>query len=70
MKNNDKQIKMKRDLSSKYGANPNKFDEDIDKHKKESEQLYSDFIEFMRAKKVDARKFRALFMKYYEDFIK
>lgn len=73
MKNNERVARgFKRvgDTSSKYGLNPEKFDEDIKRNKEETEKLYCEFIEWIREKKIDPLKFRRLFMRYYEDFIK
>ena len=73
MKNNERVLKgFKRvgDTSSKYGVHPEKFDEDIKRNKEETEKLYGEFIEWVREKKVNPLKFRGLFMKYYEEFIK
>jgi len=73
MKNNDRVLRGFKnigDTSSKYGNCPEKFDNDIERHKEETEKLYTDFIEWIREKKIDPLKFRSLFMRYYEDFIK
>lgn len=58
------------EVSSKYGYNPEKFDEDIQRHYEESERLYNEFKDWIREKKVDPRMFRVMFMRYYEEFIK
>ena len=73
MKNNERVargFKSVGDTSSKYGLHPEKFEEDIKRNKEETEKLYSEFIEWVRDKKIDPLKFRNLFMRYYEDFIK
>ena len=55
--------------SSKYGYNPEKFNEDMQRHADEIEALYNDFKNWMIKKNVDPMKFRGLFRRYYEDFI-
>lgn len=73
MKNNERVMRGAKRVgepSSKYGYRPEKFDEDIKRHKEETEKLYGDFVEWMKEKKVEPLKFRFLFMRYYEDFIK
>ena len=71
MKNNMKVMRIKRgDPSSAYGLNPDRFEQDVKRHHDENEALYRDFIEFIRKKNVDPIKFRKLFMRYYDDFIK
>lgn len=58
------------EVSSKYGYQPNKFDEDMKRHAEESKQLYEEFRNWMIEKDVDPIKFRLLFMEYYDEFIK
>jgi hypothetical protein len=66
-------IKPKRigDPSSEYGydVGGKQFEENIKRHVEENETLYRDFVEFMKCKNVDPRKFRGLFMRYYKEFI-
>ena len=57
------------EVSSKYGLQPEKFEEDIRRRKEESEQLYDEFKEWMKQKKVDPMQFRILFRHYFEEFI-
>ena len=59
------------DPSSKYGYDKNgeQFEADIQKHFDESEQLYRDFVEWLKSKNVTPDKFRLLFRKYYDEFI-
>lgn len=68
----DRKINVKRsvgEVSSKYGYQPEKFDEDIQRKALEAEALYSEFKEWMHTKNVDPRMFRLLFVSYYEEFI-
>lgn len=60
------------ELSSKYAYDKDgkQFENDIRQRMEDGEKLYNDFIEWMKEKKVDPLKFRDLFMRYYEDFIK
>lgn len=55
--------------SSKYGYNPEKFNEDMQRHAEESEALYSEFRNWIIEKNVDPMKFRGLFRRYYKEFI-
>ena len=55
--------------SSKYAYNPEQFEKDIKKAETEGQQLYEDFIEFMKSHSVDPEQFRDLFRRYYEEFI-
>lgn len=57
------------EVSSKYGYQPDKFYEDLQRHAEESAKLYEDFRNWMIEKQVDPRDFRFCFMKYYEEFI-
>ena len=68
----DRKINVKKSVgepSSKYGYQPEKFDEDIRRKAEEAETLYNEFIEWMKTKNVDPRIFRSMFMRYYEEFI-
>lgn len=60
------------DPSSKYAFDKGgkQFEEDIQKHFDDYEQLYSDFIEWMKSKDVTPEVFRSLFRRYYDEFIK
>lgn len=55
--------------SSKYGYEPNKFEEDINASIERSEKLYNDFKKWLLEKKVNPLDFRRLFSMYYEEFI-
>lgn len=57
------------EVSSKYGYQPEKFTEDIQRKAEESEKLYNEFKEWMKEKNIDPREFRLLFRAYYEEFI-
>lgn len=59
------------EVSSKYGydVDGKAFEADMQRHLDESEQLYSDFVEFMQTRHVDPEKFRYMFSKYYAEFI-
>lgn len=59
------------ELSSKYAYDKDgsQFERDIQKHIDESEQLYRDFVEWLKSKSVTPDKFRGLFRRYYEEFI-
>ena len=60
------------ELSSKYAFDKDgkQFEADIQRHIDESEKLYAEFTEWMKSKDVSPDKFRALFRKYYDEFIK
>lgn len=60
------------ELSSKYAYDRDgkQFETDIQRHIDESEKLYVEFVEWMKTKDVSPDKFRALFRKYYDEFIK
>lgn len=59
------------ELSSKYAYDKDgsQFERDIQKHIDESEQLYRDFIEWLKTNGVTPDKFRGLFRRYYDEFI-
>lgn len=59
------------ELSSKYAYDRDgkQFEADIQRHIDEIEQLYVDFVEWMKSKNVNPAKFRGLFKRYYEEFI-
>ena len=59
------------ELSSKYcyDKDGKQFEADIQKHIDESEKLYSEFKEWLKSKNVTPDKFRALFRRYYSEFI-
>jgi hypothetical protein len=60
------------ELSSKYAYDKDgtQFESDIQKHLDESEILYTDFKEWIKSKGVTPDKFRGLFRRYYDEFIK
>lgn len=60
------------DPCSKYGYDRDgkQFEADIRKHLDESEKLYQEFIEWLKNKNVTPNKFRFLFSRYYDEFIK
>lgn len=60
------------ELSSKYAYDKDgkQFESDIQKHFDEAEKLYIRFKEFMKSEGVTPDKFRALFRRYYDEFIK
>lgn len=60
------------ELSSKYAYDKNgtQFERDIQRHIEENEKLYTEFKEWIKTKGVTPDKFRALFSRYYEEFIK
>lgn len=59
------------EVSSKYGYSNggNLFERDLQKHHEENEDLYAEFKAWMRSKNVDPRRFRELFLRYYDEFI-
>lgn len=58
--------------SSKYGYDRTgeQFDADIQANNERMETLWNDFVEFMQFREVDPRKFRSLFVRYHEEFLK
>lgn len=60
------------DPSSKYAYDRNgkQFEADIQRYIYESEKLYVEFVEWIKNKGVTPDKFRALFRRYYDEFIK
>lgn len=60
------------EVSSKYGYDKDgsQFEADIQRHHEEYEALYQDFVGWMKSKDVDPRKFRSMFTRYYEEFMK
>lgn len=59
------------EVSSKYGYSNggDLFERDLQRRHEESEALYAEFKAWMRSKNVDPRKFRELFLRYYDEFI-
>lgn len=59
------------ELSSKYAYDRDgkQFEADIQRHIDEFEQLYADFVEWMKSKGVTPDKFRGIFRRYYDEFI-
>ena len=60
------------DPSSKYAFDRDgkQFEEDVQRHIDESEELYAEFVDWMKNKGVHPDKFRALFRRYYDEFVK
>ena len=60
------------ELSSKYAYDRDgkQFEADIQRHIEETEKLYVEFVKWMKNKGVTPDKFRALFRRYYDEFIK
>ena len=60
------------ELSSKYAYDRDgkQFEADIQRHIEENEKLYVEFVEWMKSKGITPDKFRALFSRYYDEFIK
>lgn len=71
MKNNERVMRKRKigEPSSKYGYNPDKFEQDIRESVKRTEQLYADFVEWMQSKNVTPDDFRFLWHRYHSDFI-
>lgn len=59
------------EVSSKYGYDKDgrQFEADVQKRFEEYEALYHDFVVWMQSKNVDPRKFRSMFMRYYEEYV-
>lgn len=59
------------EVSSKYGYSNggDLFERDLQRRYEESEVLYAEFKTWMNSKGVDPRKFRELFLRYYDEFI-
>lgn len=59
------------EVSSKYGYSNggDKFERDLQKRYEDGEALYAEFKAWMKSKGVDPRKFRELFLRYYDEFI-
>lgn len=55
--------------SSKYGYDPDQFDRDMERRKRESEALYQEFRAWMMERKVDPEKLRYLFLQLWEEFL-
>lgn len=57
--------------SSKYGYDRTglQFEKDILEKQERFEFLYKEFVKFMQSHDVDPRLFRAMFTRYYEEFI-
>jgi hypothetical protein len=60
------------ELSSKYAYDKDgtQFDADILSKIERSEQLYNDFVKFMKERNVIPSELRTMFTRYYEDFLK
>ena len=60
------------DPSSKYGYDRNgeQFNRDMQKHVENGKRLYNEFKDWMKAKEVDPRTFREMFVRYHDEFIK
>ena len=60
------------ELSSKYAYDRDgkQFEADIQRHIEENEKLYVEFVEWMKSKGITPDKFRALFSRYYDEYIK
>ena len=60
------------DPCSKYGydRDGSQFMADIQNKIEQNELLWNEFVEFMKSHNVDPRKFRFLFAKYHEEFLK
>ena len=59
------------ETSSKYGyANGGDlFEQDVQKRYEEYEVLWNEFVDWMKSKDVDPRKFRYMFTRYAEEFM-
>lgn len=59
------------EVSSKYGYDKDgsQFEKDIQEHLEQYESLYQEFVEWMKSKDVDPRKFRSMFVRYYDEFM-
>lgn len=59
------------ELSSKYAYDRDgkQFEADIQRHFDEIEQLYADFVEWMKSKGVTPDKFSGIFRRYYDEFL-
>ena len=59
------------EVSSKYGYSNggDLFEQGLQKHCEGYEALYAEFKVWMKSKGVDPRKFRELFLRYYDEFI-
>lgn len=60
------------ELSSKYAYDKDgtQFDADILSKIERSEQLYNDFVKFMKERNVIPSELRIMFTRYYEEFLK
>lgn len=60
------------EVSSKYGydRDGSQFEADIKAHQERNEVLYKLFVEWMKEQNVEPEKFRYMFTRYYEDFLK
>ena len=60
------------ELSSKYAydRDGSQFEKDIQHHIDEIEQLYTEFKKWLISKNVTPNKFRKLFSRFYDEFIK
>lgn len=60
------------ELSSKYAYDKDgtQFEADIKARIERSEQLYNDFVLFMKERNVIPSELRTMFTRYYEEFLK
>lgn len=57
------------EVSSKYGYDPDQFTKDIENDQLRYAELWDAFVQFMKSHNVDPREFKAMFLRYYEEFI-
>ena len=57
------------EVSSKYGYQPEKFVEDIQRSSERDVQLYAEFVAWMRERQVDPEAVRRMFISFYHEFI-
>lgn len=55
--------------SSKYGYQPELFDQDLERRQQESEALWQEFRAWMVERQVDPEKLRYLFLRLWEEFL-
>lgn len=60
------------ETSSKYGypGGDNQFISDLKAHEERHQQLWSEFVCFMKSHNATPEEFRTMFSRYYEEFIK
>lgn len=56
--------------SSKYGYQPELFEQDVRKHQEEAEQRYFNFLQWVHANEMTPEQVRQLFIRFYDDYIK